>query len=116
MVLDPSGEPTRSQSLSLLAPFGRLVVFGYASGNPDVPIEPGALMAGNKAVVGYSISALNRTNPEHTAATIRLAIDLLVESHIRVDITDTLPLEQAAIAHRRMESKTTTGKLLLRVK
>jgi NADPH:quinone reductase len=116
VVLDPSGEPTRSQSLRLLAPFGRLVVFGYASGNPDVPIEPGVLMAGNKAVVGYSISALNKTNPEHLAATIRRAIDLLVEGHIHIDITDTLPLEQAAIAHRRMESNATTGKLLLRVK
>ncbi len=115
VVLDPSGEPTRSQSLSLLAPFGRLVVFGYASGNPDVPLEPRMLMAGNKAVVGYSISALNKTNPEHTAATIRRAIDLLVEGHIHIDITDVLPLEQAAIAHHRMESNTTTGKLLLRV-
>ncbi len=116
IVLDPSGEPTRSQSLNLLAPFGRLVVFGYASGNPDVPIEPGMLMAGNKAVVGYSISALNKTHPEHTVATIRRAIGLLVEGHIRIDITDTLPLEQAAIAHRRMESGAITGKLLLRVK
>ncbi|MGH2495665.1 MAG: quinone oxidoreductase family protein [Ktedonobacteraceae bacterium] len=115
VVLDPSGEPTRSQSLSLLAPFGRLVVFGYASGNPDVPVEPGVLMAGNKAVVGYSISALNRTNPEHTAATIRRAIDLLVKGHIRINITDILSLEQAAMAHRRMESNATTGKLLLRV-
>ncbi len=115
VVLDPSGEPTRSQSLSLLAPFGRLVVFGDASGNPAVPIEPAVLMAGNKAVVGYSISALNSTNPEHTAATIRRAIDLLVEGHIRVDITETLPLEQAVIAHRRIESNATTGKLLLRV-
>src|SRR5260370_11944473 len=112
VVLDPSGEPTRSQSLSLLAPFGRLIVFGYASGNPDVSIEPGALMAGNKAVVGYSISALNKTNPEHTAATIRRAIDLLVEGHIRVDITETLPLEQAGIAHRRIQSNATTRKLL----
>lgn len=116
VALDPSGEPTRSQSLSLLAPFGRLVVFGYASGNPEVPIEPLSLMAGNKAVIGYSISALNKANPEHTAATMRRAIDLLVEGHIRIDITDALPLEQAVVAHRRIESNASTGKLLLRVK
>jgi NADPH2:quinone reductase len=115
VILDASGEPTRSQSLSLLAPFGRLVIFGYASGNPDVPIEPRVLMAGNKAVVGYSISALNNTNPEHTAATIRRAMELIVNGHIRINITATLPLEQAAIAHRRIESNATTGKLLLRV-
>jgi NADPH2:quinone reductase len=115
VVLDPSGEPTRSQSLGLLAPFGRLVVFGYAGGNPDVPIEPYALMAANKAVVGYSITSLQKTNPEHTAATIRKSVDLLTEGHIRIDVTDILPLEQAAVAHRRMESNTTTGKLLLKV-
>jgi NADPH2:quinone reductase len=115
VVLDPSGEPTRSQSLGLLAPFGRLVIFGFASGNPDVPIEPMALLFGNKAVVGYSITALQKKHPEHTATTIRRAIDLLMEGHIRVDITDILPLEQAAIAHRRMESNATTGKLLLKV-
>jgi NADPH2:quinone reductase len=115
IVLDPSGEPTRSQSLSLLAPFGRLVVFGFASGNPDIPIEPRALMAGNKAIMGYSISALTTSSPEHLTTTIRRAIDLLIDGHIRIDITATLPLEQAITAHRQMESTTNTGKLLLRV-
>ncbi|MBV9228641.1 MAG: hypothetical protein JOZ18_04940 [Chloroflexi bacterium] len=56
-------------------------------------------MAGNKAVVGYSITTLKETHPEHTAATIRRALDLLMEGHIRVDVT-ILPWEQAAIAHR----------------
>ena len=115
VVLDPSGEPTRSKSLSLLAPFGRLIIFGYASGNPDVPVEPSVLMSGNKAVVGYSISALNSTHPEHTAATIRRVIDLIVKGHIHVDITGILPLEQATVAHRHLESNTTTGKMLLQV-
>lgn len=115
VVLDPSGEPTHSQSLSLLAPFGRLVVFGFASGNPDVPIAPGALMAGNKAVAGYSFSALHAAHPEHTAATILRAIDLILEGHIHVDITETLPLEQAATAHRHIEGSASTGKLLLQV-
>lgn len=46
---------------------------------------------------------------------IQRAIDLLIEGHIRVDITDILPLEQAAIAHHRLEGSATTGKLLLKV-
>lgn len=115
VVLDAAGEPTRSQSLSLLAPFGRLVHFGNASGNPDVPLAPGALLTGNKGVMGYSITNLSRVLPKHLAATARRAIDLLVRGQIRLDITDTLPLEQAALAHRRVESNTNTGKLLLRV-
>lgn len=115
VVLDAAGEPTRSQSLSLLAPFGRLVHFGNASGNPDVPISPGTLLTGNKGVLGYSISNLSRVAPEHLAATACRAIDLLVTGQIRLDITETLPLEQASIAHRHLESSTSMGKLLLQV-
>jgi NADPH2:quinone reductase len=115
VALDAAGEPTRGQSLSLLAPFGRLVHFGNASGNPDVPFAPGVLLTGNKGIIGYSITNLSRVAPGHLAATARRAIDLLVPGQIHIDITDMLPLEQAALAHRRMESDSHTGKLLLRV-
>jgi NADPH:quinone reductase len=115
VVLDAAGEPTRSQSLSLLAPFGRLVNFGNASGNPEVPIAPSMLLASNKGVLGYSISNLIRVNPKHFVATARRVIDLLMAGQIRISITDTLPLEQVALAHRRIESNTNTGKLLLQM-
>jgi len=115
VVLDAAGEPTRSQSLSLLAPFGRLVHFGNASGNPDVPIAPSALLTGNIGVLGYSISTLSKVDPQHLAATARRAIDLLVTGQIHLDIAATLPLEQAALAHQRLESSTHTGKLLLQI-
>ncbi len=115
VALDAAGEPTRSQSLSLLAPFGRLVHFGNASGSPDMPLAPGVLLTGNKGVIGYSVTNLSRVAPGHLTATARHVMDLLVTGHIRIDITDTLPLEHAALAHRRMESDAHTGKLLLRV-
>jgi NADPH:quinone reductase len=115
VVLDAAGEPTRSQSLSLLAPFGRLVHFGNASGNPDVPIAPGTLLSGNRGVLGYSLSNLRQDHPRHLVATARRAIDLLAAGLIHVAIAETLPLEQAALAHHLMESDANTGKLLLQV-
>lgn len=115
VVLDAAGEPTRSQSLSLLAPFGRLVHFGNASGNPDVPIAPATLLTGNKGVLGYSISSLGQVDPQHLAATARQGADLLVTGQIRMAIADILPLEQAARAHQYIESNTSTGKLLLQM-
>ncbi len=60
IVLDARGEPTRRQSLSVLAPFSRLVVFGDASGNPEHLISPHELWYSNKAVVGYNITSLRR--------------------------------------------------------
>lgn len=113
VILDAAGEPTRSQSLSLLAPFGRLVTFGNASGNPEVPVSPNPLLAGNKGILGYSLSALRQDDPSHLVTTARQALDLLVTSQLHIAIAETLPLEQAALAHQRLEDNTTTGKLLL---
>ncbi|HEY0752372.1 MAG TPA: zinc-binding dehydrogenase [Ktedonobacteraceae bacterium] len=115
IVLDAAGEPTRSQSLSLLAPGGRLVNFGNASGNPDVPVAPATLLAGNKGILGYSFGALRQDKPEHLVATARQTIDLCKTGQVHLAIAATLPLEQATLAHQMMESHATSGKLLLQV-
>jgi threonine dehydrogenase-like Zn-dependent dehydrogenase len=53
-VLEAIGEPVRSQSLSILAPFGRLVIFGNANdgqGKPQaLPLNPGDVLVENKAI------------------------------------------------------------------
>ena len=118
VILDAAGEPTRSQSLSLLAPFGRMVHFGNASGNPDIPTTPGMLLTGNKGILGYSLSNLRKDDPRHLVATARQAMDLLLTGQINVAVVDKLPLEQAALAHRLMESNANAnaGKLLLQVR
>ena len=119
IVLEGVGEPARSQSLSILAPFGRLVIFGNTSdsvGRPqDIPLTPGAFLTENKAIMGYSIGSLSSSAPHLVAATARQTLDLIAHSQVKIDITDILPLEQAGEAHRRLESRETTGKLLLRV-
>lgn len=115
IVLDAAGEPTRSQSLIALAPFGRLVVFGNASAQPDVPLLPSNLLANNKAVLGYSFSGLIKTAPQVIAATARQALALLANGQVLIDAPYILPLEQAAEAHRLIEVGSTTGKQLLQV-
>lgn len=119
IVLEAIGEPVRSQSLTVLAPFGRLVIFGNANDptgkQQDLPRTPGAFLVENKAVMGYSIGNLSQTAPHLLATTARQTLELLARSQIRIDITDILSLEQASEAHHRLESGHTTGKLLLRV-
>ena len=115
VILDAAGEPTRSQSLSILAPFGRLVVFGNASNQPDQPLQPGQLLASNRTVSGYSISSLLRTAPHIVAATARHVLTLLASGQLHADATSILPLSQAADAHRLIESGRATGKQVLQV-
>ena len=115
IILDAAGEPTRSKNLQLLAPLGRLVIFGNASTQPDLPLMPTDLLANNRAVLGYSFSGLTRLAPHVIAATARQAIALLANDQVRVNALHKLPLEQAAEAHRLIEAGNTTGKLLLQV-
>lgn len=120
VVLEAIGEPVRSQSLSLLAPFGRLVIFGGANDSSslrpiDVPQTPGNALVENKAIMGYSISSLAQAAPHLLTDTARKALALVAQERIHIDITNVLPLEQASEAHRRLESRDTKGKLILRV-
>lgn len=115
IILHAAGEPTRSQNLQLLAPLGRLVVFGNASAQPDLPLMPMDLLANNRAVLGYSFSGLTKRAPHMVAATARQALALLANDQMRVNVLRQLPLEQATEAHRLIEDGHTTGKLLLQV-
>lgn len=115
IVLDSVGEPARSQSLSLLAPFGRLVVFGNAGGQPDISFTPMSLLAGSRAIMGYSITGLTQSTSQLVAETAHKVLPLIANGEVRIDITTILPLEQAAEAHRLMENRAATGKLLLRL-
>jgi NADPH2:quinone reductase len=119
IVLEAVGEPIRSQSLAILAPFGRLVIFWNARddlGRPqDLPLTPGAFLTESKAIMGYSIGFLSQTAPHLVAETARRTLPLVAQGQVRIDITDILPLEQAGEAQHRLESRKTTGKLLLRV-
>ena len=115
IILDAAGEPTRSQNLQLLAPLGRLVLFGNASAQPDLPLMPTDLLANNRAVLGYSFSGLTSLAPHVIAATVRQALTLLANDQVRVIALHKLPLERAAEAHRLIEAGNTTGKLLLQV-
>jgi NADPH:quinone reductase len=115
IILDAAGEPTRSQSLQLLAPFGRLVIFGNASNQPDLPLLPSDLLTNNRAVLGYSFSSLTKRAPHRTATVARQVFDFLARGLVRVEMPHVLPLEQAAEVHRLIETSNTTGKLLLQI-
>ena len=115
IALDARGEPTRSQNLALLTPFGRLVVYGNAGNNPEQAFLPSALRRENKAIIGYSITSLSQTAPHLITETVQQVLRLMAEGSLTIDVSAVLPLEQAAQAHWRMESRSHVGKILLRV-
>ncbi|WP_406137029.1 zinc-binding alcohol dehydrogenase family protein [Streptomyces sp. NBC_01089] len=114
VVVDMVGGPTRRASLDLLSPMGRLVVMGNASGAEDVGIPANELWFTNKTVSGFNLAAFSAAFPEETGKALRRAVAAAAAGELRVQV-ETLPLDQAVEAHRRIESGTTTGKLVLEV-
>lgn len=115
LILDSVGGRVREASLRALATPGRLVVYGNASREPDLSHSLWELMSGNKSLLGYGIGWLVVTAPEVVRRQAQAALALLADGKVRLDVTDVLPLSEVRTAHRRMEDRSSTGKLVLGV-
>ncbi|MGW5352413.1 quinone oxidoreductase family protein [Streptomyces sp. NPDC004031] len=115
VVLDPVGGPTRLRSLALLAPFGRLTVYGEAAREPDLTLPVLPFWKSNRSLTGYNIGDLARRAPRTVRGHALSAFALLAAGTIRLDISAELPLDRAAEAHEAMRAGRNVGKTLLAV-
>jgi NADPH2:quinone reductase len=113
LVLDPVGGPTRTASLELLAPFGRLAAFGDAGGYPDLTLSVQPLWKNNRSVGGFNIGDLARRAPHLVTRFGQSALDLMAAGKVRIDITGVLPLTDAKLALDQLAAGTNRGKLIL---
>jgi len=114
VIIDPVGGPLRTESLNVLAPLGRLLVVGNASGADDVTLGSNQLWMSNTAVLGLNAGGLLADHPERGAEAARRALQLLATGAIHIELT-ILSLDQAREAHRRLEAGGQTGKIVLTI-
>ncbi len=112
VVFDSVGKATLAASLDALAPRGMLVSFGNASGKPD-PIDLLTLSAKGSLFVTRPKLADYVETREELLASAGALFEKIRSGAVRVRIDRSLPLEQAAEAHRALEARETTGSLLL---
>lgn len=115
LALDPVGGETFRGSLASLAPFGRLVSFGNASSAPAWTVGQPELYPSGVSVGGFSILTLAKTAPGELRSLAERAFAKAVDGTVSLPVTAEFSLEEAAEAHRLMGTRTSTGKLLLRV-
>ncbi|MFF4829548.1 zinc-binding alcohol dehydrogenase family protein [Streptomyces sp. NPDC001312] len=115
LVLDPVGGDTLRRGLEALAAFGRLVSFGNASGADPWQAGQADLATRGLSVSGFSVLALAGTAPDALRALTARALRTVAEGTVSLPVTAEFPLHDAAGAHRLMGSRTSTGKLLLRI-
>jgi putative PIG3 family NAD(P)H quinone oxidoreductase len=113
VILDNMGAAYLGRNVSALALEGRLVVIGM-QGGMKAELDLGALMRKRAAIVATTL----RARPVAEKTTICRAVTehvwpLVADGTIRAIVDMTMPLAEAAEAHRRMESGGHTGKILL---
>lgn len=110
-VFDGIGKDTFDRSLACLAPRGYLVLFGQASG-PAPPFDPRRLTQG-------SLFLTRPTLGDYTATRAELlwrageVLSAVASGELDVHVHARYPLADAARAHADLQSRMTTGKLLL---
>lgn len=114
VVLDVVGGPTRQIAFERLAPFGRLVVLGDASGI-DATFGGDTCWRETKTVQGLSLGGIAHLAPDRVANAARHVIDMVADGELSPPPIRIVPLAEAAKAHRMLEARDLTGKILLRV-
>ena len=113
LALEMVGGDVFKDTLKCLAPFGKVVIYGVASGEQAV-MHPSSLMAKNQSVIGFFLPQIMRKR-ELFMRSIRELFDYLEEGKLQLIIGETYPLEEAAKVHELMQSRKTSGKIILEV-
>ena len=111
VVLETAGGETVGQALDAMAPFGRMVFIGQSSGETAL-IDPWRLTVPNHTVTGLYINAYAAV-PDVALSTLGELIGYVAAGKLSVQVGTVLPLSQAAEAHRLLEGRLTTGKVVL---
>ena len=113
LVLDGVSKSTFKGSLEAAATFGHVVIFGAARGAAD-PIVPNSLMPKSLTVSGGTLfnSAAARKD---IARRSKEVLHGIAKHWLKLNISRVLPLAEADKAHRLLESRQSTGKMILKV-
>lgn len=115
VVYDSVGQTTFHKGLKVIRPRGMMVLFGQSSG-PVPPFDPGLLNSLGSLFLTRPSLAHHLAPPDELRWRVGEIMTLVAAGALKVRISATYPLTDAARAHRALESRATTGKLLLRVR
>jgi NADPH:quinone reductase len=111
VVFEMAGGPVFDACLAALAPFGRLVTYGIASGKGN-EVHTRKLMGRSRAVVGFWLMhCLGR--PAMVDEALADLYDRAAQGKLRAVIGATYPLSEARQAQIDLAERRTTGKVLL---
>ena len=127
VILDPIGGRSFTTSYRMLAPLGRLIIFGLSAAAPSerrstwrafrawmaTPrFDPMSLINRNRGVFGLHVGHL-WDERRRLAPIMEMLVSELRAGRITPVVARTFPLERAADAHRFIQSRSNIGKVVL---
>jgi NADPH2:quinone reductase len=111
VILEMVGGQIFKKSLKCLSPFGRLVIYGRASGM-ETKFDPALLMQRSTSVVGFWLVDIMRNSALYRQSVAEL-LQFINEGKLKVIVGEVLPLTEAKKAHELLEGRQTKGKVVL---
>ncbi len=118
VALEAAGGDSLDRTLTTLAPFGRAVVYGMASGSPG-HIQQSTLEhllyrpSLSPTLTVFNLGLHFGLKPDIAGAALGRLIGWVADGAVSVDVSERFALEDAAEAHERLETRATTGKTVL---
>jgi NADPH2:quinone reductase len=111
-ILDSVGKATQSGNQRCLARFGRVVVYGYASGEPKYNMR--VLWGRSAGVTTYGLYH-HMEDWQLTKRSIKETLVDVMDGTLKLHLGGTYKLADVQEAHRLLEGRQSTGKLLLEI-
>lgn len=116
LILNSVAGDTFARDLEVLAPLGQIIWFGYAAGPPEENLTEClqnhfTKSVGIRTFVIYTIAQMH---PDLLRHSYEVLFRYLKEGTVKPHIQERIPLAEAPRAHQMLESRTVTGKLILK--
>ncbi|PEI88420.1 quinone oxidoreductase [Bacillus pseudomycoides] len=115
VILDSISGAVSEKSLECLAYYGRLVHFGNASGETGT-FRTKDLHASCRSILGFSFGTNRKKRPHLLRHTANQVFQYLRDGSLQIAIGKRFTLQDAGKAHEWIESRQSTGKIILTVK
>jgi NADPH:quinone reductase len=112
VICDAIGGEVFAKGLSILAPFGRHVVYGQSGGSPG-SLTTDLLHRSNRAVLGYSSGHYRRNRPAKLGPSVEAAFALVAAGKVKILEGGRFPLKDASKAQDLVQSRASTGRVFL---
>lgn len=113
LVIDSLGADILRRSFDCLRPFGKVINIGEAAGEPDFPIRK-TLYRRSTSLAGFEVLDAVPGSRRWRAGVVSLVRDLN-QGRLRVPVTAEFPLDRVRDAQGLLESRTASGRVLIKV-